>query len=411
VSVTAARGSTSPPARRLLAGIKPGRALSLLEHQARLGPLVLDRGLIDEVDASGLRGRGGAAFDAATKLRAVAGQRRPVLVANAAEGEPASGKDKALLRATPQLVLDGVVAAAYAVGAREAVVAVAAGARRELQSIGRALMERRGDPVRVRIETVPDGFVTGEETALLSALQNGAPKPSLKPPYPFERGLNGAPTLVQNVETLAHIALIARYGADWFRRAGSAESPGTALITLGGAVRKGGVFEIELGSTLGDALARAGGATEPLAAVLVGGYFGRWVSADDAPGLRLAPEVLGAGAVVALPASACGVGEAARVVRYLAGESAGQCGPCVHGLQAIAGAFAELEAGPDRSRARLERWTGQVRGRGACRHPDGVATFVESFLTVFEPELARHARRGRCGAPTRGWLPVAGRTA
>ena len=396
------------PPRRLLAGIHTGRAISLHEHQARLGPVVLDRGLIDEVEAAGLRGRGGASFETARKLRAVAGKRGAILVANAAEGEPASGKDKALLRATPQLVLDGVVATAYAVGAREAVVAVAAGARRELESIARALAERRGDPVRVQIEAVPDGFVTGEETALLNALQRKPAKPSTKPPYPFESGLNGAPTLVQNVETLAHIALIARFGAEWFRGAGSAESPGTALVTLGGAVGSRGIFEVELGSTLGDLLARGGGVTEPLAAVLVGGYFGRWVSADDAARLRLDPNVLGAGAVVAFPASACGVAEAAAVVRYLAGESAGQCGPCVHGLHAIATAFAELERNPSAARLRLERWTSQVRGRGACRHPDGVATFVDSFVNVFRPELARHARHGRCGAATRGWLPVRG---
>ena len=121
------------PARRLLGGIRRGRSISLLEHQARNGPVVLDTSLVDEVAASGLRGRGGAAFDTATKLRAVAARRRPIVVANAAEGEPASGKDKALRRATPQLVLDGVVATAYAVGARDAVVAIASGARHELE--------------------------------------------------------------------------------------------------------------------------------------------------------------------------------------------------------------------------------------------------------------------------------------
>jgi NADH:ubiquinone oxidoreductase subunit F (NADH-binding) len=405
MSVAPAR---TEPARRLLAGLRSGRSISLLEHQARLGPVVLDTALVDEIAASGLRGRGGAAFDTATKLRAVAVRRRPIVVANAAEGEPASGKDKALLRATPQLVLDGVVATAYAVGARQAVVAVARSARRELASLERALAERRGDPVRISIDTVPDSFVTGEETALLNALERGVAKPSVKPPYPFERGLNGAPTLVQNVETLAHIALIARFGAAWFRSAGSADSPGTALVTLGGAVRARGVFEIELGSTLGDLLERSGGASEPLTAVLVGGYFGRWVAAAGTASLRLTHENLGAGAIVALPASACGIAEAARVVGYLAGESAGQCGPCVHGLRAIATAFAELASNPGPARARLERWTGQVRGRGACRHPDGVAGFVESFLDVFEPELTRHARRGRCAAATRGWLPVPG---
>jgi NADH:ubiquinone oxidoreductase subunit F (NADH-binding) len=242
---------------------------------------------------------------------------------------------------------------------------------------------------------VPDGFVTGEETALLSALAGGPPRPRVKPPYPFERGLDGAPTLVQNAETLAHIALIARFGADWFRAAGTADAPGTALITLRGAVAKPGVHEIELGGTLGDLVLKLGGATGGVSAFLLGGYFGGWVPAREAATTRLTPETIGAGAIVAFPDHVCAVAECARVVRYLAGESAGQCGPCVAGLDAIAGALEDHAAGRDRLE-RLTRWTEMVKGRGACRHPDGAARFVESALATFAEDFVAHARHGRC---------------
>ena len=257
---------------------------------------------------------------------------------------------------------------------------------------------------------MPDGFVSGEETALLEALAGRPPKPTLKPPFPFERGLCGEPTLVQNVETLAHLALVARFGADWFRSAGLPGTPGTALVTLGGAVERPGVCEIELGSSLGDLIRRARGASEPLSGILVGGYFGRWVSADDVE-LRLTPQVLGAGAVIALPRDACPLRECARVIRYLADESAGQCGPCVNGLASIASTFELLADGrvaQDTARTRLERWTSQVAGRGACRHPDGVAGFVESALAVFAVDVDRHSTGAHCRRPSRGMLPLPG---
>jgi len=366
------------------------------------------RSFVEEVAVSGLRGRGGAAFDTATKLRSVAGSRgRAVVVANGAEGEPASVKDKTLLRLAPHLVLDGIVAAAVAVGAREGVLALAQSARGEYAAALRALAERSDRVVRLRLARVPDGFVTGEETALLNALGGGAPKPTAKPPYPFERGLSGAPTLVHNVETLAQLALIARFGAEWFRGLGTPEAPGTALVTLRGGVRHPGVYEIELGSTTGSVIRRAGGVAGPLSAILVGGYFGRWYGVEEALELPLLPGVLGAGALVALPADVCGVAESARIVRYLAGESAGQCGPCVRGLDAIAGALETLGSnGYTGARQRLERWTGQVRGRGACRHPDGAAGLVESALTVFRAEFDRHAEGRRCRTSGRSVLPA-----
>jgi NADH:ubiquinone oxidoreductase subunit F (NADH-binding) len=271
---------------------------------------------------------------------------------------------------------------------------------------------RRGANVALRIVTVPDGFVAGEETALVSWLNGGPPKPTFTPPRPFERGVGGVPTLVQNVETLAHVALIARHGADWFRAVGTAVEPGTALVTLDGAIQHAGVYEIPLGLRLDELVAWAGGATEPVSAFLLGGYFGSWVDASTAARLPLLESdlrpvgaSLGARAIYALPASACGVAETARVARYLAKESAGQCGPCVNGLDAIATALERLAAGRGDDRVRIARWAGQIVGRGACSHPDGAARFVESALTVFADEFERHAR-GRCTGDRRLRLPI-----
>lgn len=344
-------------------------------------PLELPRDLVAMVRASGLRGRGGAAFPTADKLEAVLAQReRSVVVANGVEGEPASSKDRALARVAPNLILDGVAVAAAAMRARRAIVAVSADAPE---------LERAAAGRGVEIARVPAGFVVGEETALIAALSGGRAKPTSKPPYPFERGVDQRPTLVQNVETFAHIALIARYGAAWFREAGAPDAPGTALVTLRGAVNKPGVHEVELGSTLADLVTELGGTNAPVHAFLVGGYFGGWVRASDAAAFRLTPDTLGAGAIVAFPARACPIADCARVVRYLAGESAGQCGPCIHGLDAIAGAMEEHARGQDRL-PQLARWAAMVKHRGACRHPDGAARFVDTALEVFADHFHHH---------------------
>ena len=187
----------------------------LAGHLATFGSVAAPDDLVELVEAAGLKGRGGAAFPTAAKLAVVAARRGAVVVANGAEGEPASRKDRALLRVAPHLVLDGAALAAGAVGARTAVVAVSTGCP-ELQAAVRERQAARLDRVAFEIAIVPDSFVTGEETALLQALEGAPAKPTLKPPYPFERGLGGRPTLVQNVETLAHIALIARFGPEWF---------------------------------------------------------------------------------------------------------------------------------------------------------------------------------------------------
>ena len=415
-------GSETPPRARLprlLAGLRADRSpASLDEHLAAYGSVPIHRGarLIDLVEESGLTGRGGAGFPAATKLRAVAAQRgRKFVVANGTEGEPLSRKDKLLLGCVPHLVLDGATLAAAAVGADEVVVAVGRSALREHAALTQAVAERVSagvDRVRVQVAATPDGFVVGEETALLSALSGRAAKPTLAPPRPFERGLQGRPTLVQNVETLAHLALVARHGPEWFRELGTEAEPGSALVTLSGAVAWPGVYEIGLGMQLRELVAWAGGATEPAGAYLVGGYFGSWVAAADAEraallGSALAPlgASLGARTIFALPARVCGIVETASLARYLADESAGQCGPCVHGLAAIADGLERLARAESADVPKIGRWLEQVRGRGACRHPDGIARLVASALEVFAAEVELHAT-GRCSGDGQLLLPT-----
>ncbi|MEA2312515.1 MAG: hypothetical protein QOE28_2483 [Solirubrobacteraceae bacterium] len=390
--------------------MSPAALPRLLADAGALPPLSGGRrgdALIDAVAAAGLRGRGGAAFPTAVKLRAVAGRRGPkALVVNAAEGEPMSEKDRVLLEAAPDLVVDGALLAAEAVGARQIVVGLKRSAGQARQALDRAL-EARADAGAVRVRSVPDAYLAGEETALLRALKGGPAKPTLTPPRPYERGLGRRPTLVSNVETLAHVALISRHGAAWFRELGTADHPGSALVTLAGSVLRPGVYEVALGVPVAQAIDAAGGLREPLRAVLVGGYYGSWLTAEEAAGTGLDEESLrahgaglGAGVVLALPTSACPAAEVARVADWMAGESAGQCGPCVHGLAALAGGLRSVAAGTAGSDvvARLERWSGQVQGRGACHHPDGVVRFLASSLRVFAAELEDHRRHGPCDA-------------
>jgi NADH:ubiquinone oxidoreductase subunit F (NADH-binding) len=402
---------------RLLAGLEPGsEPMTLAAHVRIHGPLprVAAAQLIVEVEQSGLRGRGGADFPTARKLRAVAGRRRvgPVIV-NGSETEPASAKDRLLLARLPHLVLDGAVLAALAVGSSEVIVKVGAGSPDVVRALQSATSVREHESVSVQVVTGPDGYVMGEESAVVHYLNGGAPLPTFVPPRPFERGFRGKPTLIQNPETLAQLALVARFGSRWYRELGTAADPGSALVTITGAVSAPGVYELAFGTAMDDLLDAAGGATEPLQALLVGGYFGTWVEASAAGRLRLAREdlrsvgcSLGSGVLIALGESACGLHESAGVIAYLAEQSAGQCGPCVFGLRAIADAVAAMAdgvAGP-RERERVLRWASEIGGRGACHHPDGAARFVESALRVFEGDIERH-RRGRCQARPAG-LPL-----
>jgi NADH:ubiquinone oxidoreductase subunit F (NADH-binding) len=335
------------------------------------------------------------------------------VIENGSESEPASAKDRLLLSRLPHLVLDGAVLAAGAVGAGEVIVKVAETALRSFGGIEGAIAERTGDPVPVRLVAAPAGYVSGEESAVVHYLNGGAQLPTFVPPRPFERGLRGRPTLIQNPETLAQLALIARFGAAWFRELGTTADPGSALVTITGAVAAPGVYELAFGTPMRDLMTAAGGPTEQLRALLVGGYFGTWVETSRAMGLRLAREdlrsvgcSLGSGVLIALGESSCGLHESARVIDYLARSSAGQCGPCVYGLRAIADSIGAMASGvaARTERDQVLRWTTEVRGRGACHHPDGAVRFVESALSVFADEVESH-RHGRCQARAAG-LPL-----
>jgi NADH:ubiquinone oxidoreductase subunit F (NADH-binding) len=395
-----------------------GQPMELAEHLAMHGRTPYRGGpglLIHSIEAAGLTGRGGAAFPTHRKLTAVAGQKgAPVVVGNGAEGEPASDKDKRLLWFSPHLVLDGLQLAAETVGARRVHLYIHR-ERRLVQRIESILTQRATaglDRIEVGLVTAPQRFLAGEESALASRVEGRAAMPRFTPPRVFEHGVNGAPTLVQNVETLAQLALISRYGSAWFRGVGTEKEPGSMLTTVRLANGDGGVAETAIGTPIAELLRLD---EYPTRAVLVGGYHGAWLSPEQAKHLTLSNADLrplgaavGAGVLAALPAERCGVVESARVVRYLALESAGQCGPCLNGLPRIAATLSQLADRRPNPSARddLQRWSKLVERRGACHHPDGTVRFLRSALTVFADEVALH-EAGRCSATSaQPFLPV-----
>lgn len=406
-----------PTSGRLLAAPAP----DYRAHLGTFGPLPGHAGpqLLEQVRLSGITGRGGAGFPTAVKLQAVAAASgTAVVVANGAEGEPASSKDRQLMQGAPHLVLDGLQIAARLTGAGQAFVYV----RRDAAvAIRRALTERASagvDQTPVTVVEAADGFVAGQETAVVSRLNGGPGLPQFARVRVTERGVGGRPTLVQNVETLGHLALIARYGGAWFREVGTPEASGTFLATVhapGAGSETGRVWEVPQGMPLGRLLAAsAGESAETLQAVLIGGYHGRWLrlpAASNAPlsaaGLAPFGGSLGAGVIVPLSPNDCGIEATARIVGYLASESAKQCGPCQFGLPHLAGLMSALTAAGRTGNggagmaavAAIREAVGLVEGRGACHHPDGTARLVRSALDAFEQDVVLHGH-GRCLART-----------
>jgi NADH:ubiquinone oxidoreductase subunit F (NADH-binding) len=295
------------------------------------------------------------------------------------------------------------------VGAPRALIVIAEDERAVRQTVARAIAERAPeDRIKLRILEAPAHYVAGESSAVVNFVNTGFSLPVTVPPRPYQKGVEGRPTLVQNVETLAHAALVARFGAGWFRSAGGHGGHGTVLLTVHSAGREASVIEVEAGSTVGAAIEQAGGSRAGLRAVLLGGYFGSWLGAEEGWSTRILPSrdslvpSLGAGIIVALPENRCGVCETAQVMRYLAGQSSAQCGPCFFGLRALADACERISGGRSEGNdvKRLQRWSGEVRGRGACHHPDGAAGFLQSALATFGDEFQYHPRH----APQGRWL-------
>ena len=398
-----ASSDPSPPAgaRRLFAAPGP----SLTQHYARFGPLPAPAHadeLIGVLDEAGLRGRGGAGFPTGRKMAAITG-RRPVVIANGAEGEPASDKDAVLMQHAPHLVLDGLAAVAAALGSRESHLYAGAST---LLAIRHALQEcqaaRWGGPT-VHLSEAPETFIAGEESAVINRIAGRAAVPVDRVVPVTDSGLRGRPTLVHNVETLAHVALIARYGPRWFRSIGTPAEPGTMLVTLSGTATPG-VLEVPLGIPLAHLLRDHTDLDAPdVRAVLLGGFHGAWIPGALTAQASLSRESLnplgatpGAGVVHVLGTAECGLRRSADIATYLAQQSAGQCGPCLNGLPALAETLMQLAyRRPQPNTVReATRLLALVDKRGACKHPDGTARFIRSALHTFAQDIVLHLRGG-----------------
>ncbi|MDQ1721986.1 MAG: hypothetical protein QOI26_1720, partial [Pseudonocardiales bacterium] len=353
----------------------------------------------------------------AAKIRGLRTAGRPVVVVNGAEGEPASAKDRVLLGRTPHLVLDGAALLAAAIGAHRVLVAItdqgqAPGLQRAIGS--------RPDATLFELHGVAAGFVTGEATALVSALNGGPATPSGRRTLPADRGVAGAPTILSNAETFGQLAVLARTGPAEFASVGTPAEPGTTLLSVSGAVARPGVVEVPLGAELG-VLAAAVGA-QPSQALVIGGYHGTWVPPAELSVSRagLAPlgASLGAGVLIFVGERTCPLGELSRVAQWLADQSVKQCGPCAFGLPALAADIRALLSGAGRGWRRAGpgwqgngpaaalRHAGQLAGRGACAHPDGAVRFLSSGLSVLADEIRTHAAYGGCRRHDLGMLAL-----
>jgi NADH:ubiquinone oxidoreductase subunit F (NADH-binding) len=375
------------------------------EHIATLGPV--PRPSADEllalVESAGLTGRGGAGFPTSRKIAAIASSRRtPVVVGNAMEGEFLSHKDRTLLDRAPHLVLDGLEILGHALGTRRLILAT--GERIDSSRVRHAAAERSGPTTDVR--DLVGGFISGQESALVSQLNGRAAVPQDPHTPVYERGVDGRPTLVANAETLAQLALLTRFGPAWFRSEGTTRDPGTFLVTVTGNGRPG-VLEVPRGVALREVLNRAGVDLDRVGGVLVGGYHGTWLPAS-AGNVRLCKEDLaahgastGAGIVHVMSVDSCGLRVSAEIATYLADQTAGQCGPCINAMPRMAETLTRLAVpGSDpRLVTEVERLRGLVVDRGACAHPDGTARFVASTMRVFSGHVDAHLR-GECHETT-----------
>ncbi|OBK18757.1 NADH-ubiquinone oxidoreductase-F iron-sulfur binding region domain-containing protein [Mycobacterium asiaticum] len=362
-------------------------------------PLVDPDELLGEVEAGGLVGRGGAAFPLGMKLRAVRDNGRTaggaVVIANGEEGEPASVKDRWLLRHRPHLVLDGLRLAARVVSARRAYVYVSD--PDSARSVEAALAEAAPDDLSVEVFSVEPGYVAGEETAAVQAINGGPAKPTDKPPRPFEVGVGEFPTLISNVETLANLPYLQRHGARTYRAQGTVMSPGTFLATITGANRPPVLYELPHGLPFTEMLALHGVSSEQLRGVLIGGYFAGLLNRSvldtrlDHETMRGIGSGLGCGAI-SLITDECPVAVAASVLAYFDRENAGQCGSCFNGTAAMAAAAGALRdcVASQEDVDRLRRWSVVLRGRGACGTLDAATNIAATLLDQFPAEVAHH---------------------
>jgi NADH:ubiquinone oxidoreductase subunit F (NADH-binding) len=385
--------------------------------------------MIDELARAGLRGRGGAGFPTALKWRSIVngGGRHHYAVCNAAEGEPGTFKDRALLRANPYQVLEGLIAAARAVGAVQAFIGLKASFRSETERVETALAEMSEagwlEGIELRVVTGPEEYLFGEEKALLEVIEGNDPLPRWLPPYlhglyatapqlgwqahELEDGHSGEhvsnPTLVNNAETLAQAAWILANGAEAFRAMGTESSPGSVLCTVVGDVSRPAVHEVPMGTSLAEVLELSGG---PLPgrrikavfpgvanAVLTGEYLDVLLSYE---GMEAAGSGLGAGGFIVYDDSVCMVEVAATLSKFLYVESCGQCLPCKLGTGHITAALEALRdgRGSDREMDVITERLRVVADANRCYLPVQEQKLVSSILESFPDDVAAHLDRG-----------------
>lgn len=383
---------------RLVLGISARETLMAYRERDGYGTGFEGDGLVAEVETALLRGRGGAGFPLAVKLRALKEQSgEKFVVANGEEGEPASIKDRWLLRYRPHLVLDGLSKAAATIGAVKAYVYVSDQASQ--RSVELALAEKPPIDIDVVIHLTAPAYVAGEETSVVRAINGGPAKPLDKPPRPFQSGVQGKPTLVSNVETLANLPLIARLGGQKFRSVGTGTgSPGTFLMTISGACERPGLYEVPMGVTLQSAIEKTAGFKGEPQAFLMGGFFAGLLGLQALDleltydRLRAAGSGLGCGAIVVLGQDDSPVDAVADVLSYFARENAGQCGACIRGTDAMAKVVNDLATGKANRDAieKLRNWSQSLIGRGACNLLDGAAGVAASLFQHFPDHIEDH---------------------
>ncbi|MEN3121293.1 MULTISPECIES: NADH-ubiquinone oxidoreductase-F iron-sulfur binding region domain-containing protein [Janibacter] len=369
-------------------------------------------GLIDVLTRARLQGRGGAGFPAHVKWRSVAaadGDR--VVVANGHEGEPASGKDRWLLLNRPHLVLEGLLLAGRALRAARTIVCVSReDTRASVEAAIADLVDAALVPEGVSIEVVvlDHRYVTGEESALVQGINGKVALPTFKPPRPFEEGVGGQPTLIQNVETLAHVAWIHHHGPAAFGELGTHTSPGSALFTIMGGPEGCAVIEAPLGIEIHELLSFVGVQPEDVSRLLLGGWFGG-VHASEVLGLecdyttlRVAGTGLGCASLTVIGPDEDVAAIVGQLGAWYASESAQQCGVCRNGTRAIGKVLAKNAAGlaDEDDLADLSRWGVTLPGRGACGFLDGAATLARTTVSVISAKEFVSAKAVRAGAPT-----------
>ncbi len=411
---------------RLLTDIGRVDPTSLASYREHGGYAGLERAVtrltptdvIEEIRAAGLRGRGGSGFPTASKWRVAREMDadRKIVVANLMAADPSALGDRALAEGNPHLVVEGLIIAAYAVGASEAIVAVRRDWPLAIERLQTAIREATDShlggylvlgtdtSVQLSVWEGSGAYVAGEETALISALSGDRGMPLIRPPYPAERGLWGAPTIVQNGETLAHVAWILAHSPDAFASVGTEASRGTKLVTVMGRVGEPGLLEIPLGTPLLDLLGMAGGGTGTTKALFVGGPGGGAIDAGslnlpyDFDDLEGAGAIIGSGSVLVTDSATCMVDTARFFIDFNAREACGKAVPCRIGTKRLVETVDRILAATPRPNdfTLLRDLSRKVSDTALCKLERLASGPILTTLDRFGDEYRAHAERGVC---------------